>query len=89
MPPRKPADVWEAADMPTPTHTEPEPKPEPEPEPTVENIPAQPPGPIHLELRINNRNQLVQRVYSYTIDQTNPNTVVITGQLTPTGARND
>ena len=87
MPTRKPADVWDApADTPRiPAPTAPEPAPAPKPPPAV----TTPPGPIHLELRINNRTYFVQRVYSYSIDQTNPNHTVITAHLTPTDARND
>lgn len=80
MPPRKTADVWEASIDDTPA-------------PVLEPIPAQPepgpPGPIRLEVRIDDRIHFLQRVYSYTIDQTNPNQAVITGHLTPADTHND
>ena len=86
MPPRKAADVWLAPDnneleQPAePTTTE------PQPVPTVIDTP---PGPIQLEIRVNNRNVLAQRVYRYSIDQTHPNRTVITAHLTPPAVRND
>lgn len=42
-----------------------------------------PPGPILLEIRINNRLALAQRVYSYGIDQ-RPDSIHIHGNLRPT-----
>jgi hypothetical protein len=84
MPPRKAADVWLAPDnndLEQPAEpTTPEPQPPPAPILTVINTP---PGPIHLELHVNNRKQFGQRVYSYKIDQTNPDHVTITAYLTP------
>ena len=87
MPTRKPADVWEAPDnidtRPAPT---PAPAPATEPAPTIVDTP---PGPIQLELTINNRIHFAQRVYSYKIDQTHPTETVITAHLTPAAVRND
>jgi len=87
MPRREPADVFYATDdtpAPTPTPAPPETapskphspkKPPPEPKPT-------PPGPHRLELRINDRAMLRQRIYNYEIDQQDDH-LTITGNLRP------
>ena len=59
------------------THNTPQNRtPKPTPAPT-------PPGPIRLELRINGKIALTQRLYAYTIDQ-GDDTLTITGNLRPT-----
>lgn len=85
---REPADVFYA----TNDELKAAPTPEPETPPTKPTSPKQtppkptadtPPGPIRLELRINDRIALTQRLYHYTIDQQDDH-LTITGNLRPT-----
>jgi hypothetical protein len=46
----------------------------------TDETPPAAPGPIRLEIRINDRIALAQRVHSYSIDQ-QPDTLTVTGVL--------
>lgn len=74
--PRPPADVFGDVDPPDTPAGPPAAKPKPKTEEPT------PPGPIRLEIRINSKIALTQRVYQYTIDQ-KPDTLIIQGHLKP------
>jgi hypothetical protein len=54
-------------------------RPRKEPEPAAPAEPAAP-GPIRLEIRVNDKIACAQRVHSYSIDQ-QPDTLTVTGVL--------